>query len=138
MSTEVVASQWRNVEIGRVVLLTDGPSAGKLGAVVEIIDHKRVLIDSPTVERQAIALKHVTLTPHVLAKLPRGAGSGVVKKTWEKSDVDKKWSESAWAKKRVTREKRRTLNDFERFKVMVLKKQRRYEVRKAIAKLAKA
>lgn len=30
------------VEVGRVVLLNDGPSAGKLATIVEIIDHKRV------------------------------------------------------------------------------------------------
>ena len=32
----------RLVELGRVVLINDGPSAGKLAAIVEIIDHKRV------------------------------------------------------------------------------------------------
>jgi len=138
MSAEIVSSQWRQVEIGRVVLLHDGPNTGSLAAVVEIIDHKRILIDAPSIDRQPIALKHITLTPHVLSKLPRGAGSGAVKKAWENSDVEKKWSESAWAQKRQTRERRRTLTDFERFKVMVLKKQRRYEVRKAAAKLGKA
>jgi len=37
--------------------------------------------------------------------------------------VDEKWMESSWAKKREQREKRRGLSDFERFKVMRLKKQ---------------
>jgi large subunit ribosomal protein L14e len=32
------------------------------------------------------------------------------------------------------REKRRDLSDFDRFRVLILKKQRRYEVRKAAAK----
>lgn len=32
----------RFVEVGRVVLLNDGPSAGKLATIVEIIDHNRV------------------------------------------------------------------------------------------------
>jgi large subunit ribosomal protein L14e len=35
-------------------------------------------------------------------------------------------------------EKRRSLNDFERFSVMVTKKQRRDVVRKSLAKVAKA
>jgi hypothetical protein len=38
----VVASQWRNVEVGRVVLFVSGPFASKTAAIVEIVDHKRV------------------------------------------------------------------------------------------------
>jgi len=32
----------RYVEVGRVVLVNDGPNAGKLATIVEIIDHNRV------------------------------------------------------------------------------------------------
>lgn len=39
---EVKASQWRLVEVGRVVLFAQGPYEGKLATIVEIIDHKRV------------------------------------------------------------------------------------------------
>ena len=39
---DVTASQWRNVEVGRVALFSAGPNAGKLAAIVQIIDHKRV------------------------------------------------------------------------------------------------
>jgi large subunit ribosomal protein L14e len=44
MSTEttVKAANWRFVEVGRVVLVSKGPSAGKLATIVEIVDHKRV------------------------------------------------------------------------------------------------
>lgn len=44
MSTEtsVKASNWRLVEVGRVVLVNKGQYAGKLATIVEIIDHKRV------------------------------------------------------------------------------------------------
>ncbi|KAK8210274.1 hypothetical protein M8818_003441 [Zalaria obscura] len=42
MSADVVASRWRLVEVGRVVLFSAGPYAGRLAAIVEIIDHKRV------------------------------------------------------------------------------------------------
>lgn len=38
----VTASQWRLVEVGRVVLFVNGPYAGKLAAIAEIVDHKRV------------------------------------------------------------------------------------------------
>lgn len=41
--TTIVASNWRLVEVGRVVLLQgNGPFAGRLATIVEIIDHKRV------------------------------------------------------------------------------------------------
>jgi large subunit ribosomal protein L14e len=39
---EIKASQWRLVEVGRVVLIQGGPHDGKLATIVEIIDHKRV------------------------------------------------------------------------------------------------
>lgn len=40
----VTASQWRLVEVGRVVLFTSGKYEGRLAAIAEIIDHKRVRI----------------------------------------------------------------------------------------------
>lgn len=46
-----------------------------------------------------------------------------MKKLWEKHEVDKKWAESSWAKKREQQDRRKNLTDFERFKVMRLKKQ---------------
>ena len=104
----------------------------------------QVLIDGPAsdsktaVPRQAIALSHIVLTPIVLAKLPRGARTGTVKAAWEKAGIEAKWQESTWAKKRAQKERRRALTDFERFKVLRLRKQARFEVRKSLAKVVKA
>jgi large subunit ribosomal protein L14e len=39
---EISTSQWRLVEVGRVVTFKDGEYDGRLAAIVEIIDHKRV------------------------------------------------------------------------------------------------
>ena len=39
---DIKASQWRLVEVGRVVLFATGPFAGRTAAIVQIIDHKRV------------------------------------------------------------------------------------------------
>ena len=39
---DVVASSWKTVEVGRVVLFTRGEYTGRLAAIVEIVDHKRV------------------------------------------------------------------------------------------------
>ncbi len=39
----IEGSNWRLVEVGRVVVITnDHPFTGRLAAIVEIIDHKRV------------------------------------------------------------------------------------------------
>ncbi|CAN3353352.1 large ribosomal subunit protein eL14 [Diutina catenulata] len=127
--TTVKAANWRLVEVGRIVLIDNK----ELATIVEIIDQKRVLIDGPKIQRQAIALAKVTLTPIVLP-LTKGARTGTVNKKWAASDVDAKWAASSWAKKLATRQKRSQLSDFERFQVMVLKKQRRFAVKKAVAK----
>lgn len=71
----------------------------------------------------------------VIEKLPRGARQTALRKCWEKSEIDAKWKESNWAKKRAQMERRKNLTDFDRFKVMRLKKQRRFEERKALAKI---
>lgn len=92
------------------------------------------MIDGPKVERQAISLGKVVLTPIVLPNLPRGARTGTVEKKWAAAEVDSKWAATSWAKKLAARERRSQLTDFERFQVLVLKKQRRFAVKKAIAK----
>ncbi|KAK9325718.1 ribosomal protein L14-domain-containing protein [Lipomyces orientalis] len=133
--TTVNGSAWRHVEVGRVILINKGDYAGKLAAIVEIIDHKRVLIDGPVsgVPRQALPLAQATLTPIVI-KLPRGARTGTTAKKWAEAGVDEIWAKSAWAQKIKNREIRWGLTDFERFQVLILKKQRRYEVKKTLAK----
>lgn len=89
----------------------------------------QVLVDGPSKDearrcpRTPIALSAVSLTAFVIPKLPKAAGTSPVAKLWEKEEIDKKWAESSWAKKREQQERRRTLSDFERFKVMRLKKQ---------------
>jgi large subunit ribosomal protein L14e len=86
-----------------------------------------VLVDGPSekapVPRHAAQLSHLSLTPIVLSKLPRATGRGFVKKQWEAQNVDETFNSSAWAQRRAQFAKRRQLNDFERFKVMKLRKQ---------------
>lgn len=40
--SSVVAPSWRQVEVGRVIHFGSGPYAGRIAAIVQIIDHKRV------------------------------------------------------------------------------------------------
>lgn len=39
---DITDSSWKLVEVGRIVLIRRGADAGKIAAIVEIIDHKRV------------------------------------------------------------------------------------------------
>ena len=115
----------------------------------------QALIDGPTtsVPRQQFAYRHLILTPYTISKLPRGAGSGAIKKALEKAGVLEKWESSGWAKKlaaRQVRKVRRSVlhsrernsfqnsNDFERFQVQLAKRSRRDVVRKAYVKEKKA
>ncbi|KAF2422082.1 60S ribosomal protein L14-B [Tothia fuscella] len=139
---DITASRWRMVEVGRVVLFSSpSPYAGKIATIVEIIDHKRVLVDGPSevegqvVPRHSAQLSNLALSPIVIAGLPRGIGNGSLKGKWKSAEVDKKWSETNFSKGRGKSAKRRALNDFERFQVMRLRKQVRFEEKKALAKI---
>lgn len=93
------------------------------------------MIDGPAdnVPRQSISLGHIVLTPLTFT-LPRGSKTAVVAKKWAAAGVAEKWAASSWAKKIAQRERRAALSDFERFQVMVLRKQKRYAVKKVVAK----
>ncbi|ORZ08961.1 ribosomal protein L14-domain-containing protein [Absidia repens] len=129
----------REVQVGRIVLLNTGADAGKLAVVIEIIDHRRALIEGPTtgVARQPFSYNHLTLTPLVVNGLPRGAGQKVVKKYLAKTDAIAKWDKTAWAQKIATRKTRAALSDFDRFKVQKMKAQRRFALGSAVAQAKK-
>ena len=90
---------------------------------------KQILVDGPSanpelvVPRHSASLSHVSLTNLVIEKLPRGAGTAATKSVWEKAEIDSKWSSSSFAKRMGQATRRKELNDFERFKVMRLRKQ---------------
>lgn len=86
------------------------------------------------VPRQALRYRDCTLTPIVLSKLTRGARQATLMKVWKEADPESKWNASAWAKKIDKAQKRETLNDFDRFNVMILKKQKRRSLGKALKK----
>ncbi|KAJ1645165.1 hypothetical protein LPJ64_003233 [Coemansia asiatica] len=129
----------RLVEVGRVVLINDGADTGKIAVIVDIVDHNRAIVDGPTtnVRRQVIAFKKVVLTDIVVKSLPRTIGSKPLAKFLEKQQVVEAWQKTAWAQKLVTRERRAAMTDFDRFKVMRLKKQQRYIVDRQAALLKK-
>ncbi|KAI1182360.1 ribosomal protein L14-domain-containing protein [Nemania serpens] len=143
MSASVESPSWRTIEVGRLVLVNNGPFAGRIAAIVEIISEKRALVDGPSSEEKLavpkgpIAFSDVLLTDLKL-EIPRAVRTGTLKKFWEKAEIDKKWLASKWAQRSQRTERRKALTDFERFQLLRAKKQQRYEVRKALAKVKAA
>lgn len=134
MSTEtsITASKWRLVEAGRIIYVSKGKYSGKLAVIVEIIDQRRVLVDGPTtgVPRQALSLNNLVLTPLTIEKFPRGARNTAIAKQFKAQEIEKKWLATSWAKKIAQRKTRASLSDFDRFKVSVLKKERKLAAKK--------
>ena len=66
----------------------------------------QALVDGPCsgLSRKDINFKALHLTP-ITVKIGPSARTKSVKKAWEAAEVDKKWSETTWAKKLASREK---------------------------------
>lgn len=107
--------------MGRVARVNYGQQEGNLAVIVDVVNENRVLVDGENIKRQVIPVRRLQLTKF---KVPvgRGARSGVVRKVIGKEGLAKKWSESATGKAIANRARRAQLTDFERFKVMVLRK----------------
>ncbi|KAK8274279.1 hypothetical protein V6Z12_D10G063800 [Gossypium hirsutum] len=55
----------------------------------------------------------------------------------EKADVKNKWESSSWGRKLIVQKRRASLNDFDRFKLMLAKIQRSGVIKQELAKLKK-
>lgn len=115
----------RFVEIGRVALVNYGPHEGKLVTIIDVVDQNKALVDGPTtgVDRQKINFRRLALTD-LKVDIKRCPKASVLSKAWKEGDIDAKWAKTSWAKKKNARLKRANLTDFDRFKVMVLRKRR--------------
>ncbi|KAI9909778.1 hypothetical protein PsorP6_011183 [Peronosclerospora sorghi] len=126
----------RFVSIGRVVLINYGPDAGKIATIIDVVDENRALIDGPFsvtgVNRHVISLKRLSLTD-LTVTIPRQAREKTLKKALAKADTFAKWESSTWAKKLQKKKTRAALNDFERFKAMIARKQKSSLIKKAVA-----
>merc|ERR1712173_177714 len=97
MGSKMVFTKY--VEVGRIVFV---PSKKTIFTVVDVVDKNHVIIDSPTKDsRQKINMNNIQLTKFKLEFL-------------------------FGAKKIVKKSLRANLGDFDRFKVMKLKQQRRH------------
>ncbi|CAI5733052.1 unnamed protein product [Hyaloperonospora brassicae] len=126
----------RFVSIGRVVLINYGPDAGKIATIIDVVDENKALVDGPFcvtgVHRHMINFKRLSLTD-LTVEIPRQAREKTLKKALTKADTLAKWESSTWAKKLQNKKTRAELNDFDRFKAMIARKQKSSLVKKAVA-----
>ena len=96
-------------------------------------------MEGPTtgVKRQALNFKRLQLTDFKV-KIAHSGSSTSVKKALEKGDVVAKFNATAWAQRLRSRARRAELSDFDRFKVMILRKQKRAIVGKEVNTLKKS
>merc|ERR1712142_1323756 len=151
--TDIKESQWtsskqqqttnkmvykRFLHAGRVVFVSNGKYAGKLAVIADIVDHGRALCENPVqgVPRQVMRFQDLNITDIVL-KIPHGARGGAIRKQYVADDVDAQWAKTAWAKKIKSREDKRNLSDFGRFKAKVAKQQRNRKIKALVTQLKK-
>mmetsp|Transcript_12129 Transcript_12129/g.18718 ORF Transcript_12129/g.18718 Transcript_12129/m.18718 type:complete len:134 (-) Transcript_12129:103-504(-) len=127
------------VEVGRVVLINYGPLSGKLATIIDIIDQNKCLIDGPAdltgVTRQVISYKRIALTDFTV-KIERTSTVDEIKTAWGEAETMSKWEATSWARKLAAKKKRADLTDFDRFKLMVARKQKSAIIAKKLAELS--
>merc|ERR1712178_5940 len=109
------------IEVGRIVFV---PNSAEIYTIVDVVNAKHILVDSPNGNRQVINLNRIQLTKFKCEFL-HGAKTKTVKAAWAAADIDAQWAASNWAKKIAKKSLRANATDFDRFKVMKLKQARR-------------
>lgn len=125
------------VQIGRVCYINFGPEQGKLCVIVDVLDLKRAIVDcQPTgVARQQMPFARLSLTEFVIP-VARNAKSSKVAKEFQAAKIAEKWQETTLGKSIAAKLRRANLTDFERFQVLVAKKQKSLLVKQEVKKLA--
>jgi large subunit ribosomal protein L14e len=109
------------VQVGRVARINYGPLEGKLATIVDIVTDKRVLVDGEGIQRQVIPISRLQLTRQVV-KIGRGARTGSVRKIIAKEQVAQNFTKTTLGRHYANQQRRENLTDFERFKVLVLRR----------------
>mmetsp|Transcript_14945 Transcript_14945/g.25953 ORF Transcript_14945/g.25953 Transcript_14945/m.25953 type:complete len:138 (+) Transcript_14945:110-523(+) len=130
----------RFVELGRVVLVEYGPDVNKLAVIVDVLDQNKCQIDGPTtgVRRVLINYKRLALTDLKVEGVTRGIKTAELKALLDKDDIVAKFKATTWGRKMENKRKREAMNDFDRFKLMVAKKEKSRRIAKEFKKLKKA
>ncbi|PHT44436.1 60S ribosomal protein L14-2 [Capsicum baccatum] len=101
-----------------------------------ILDRKVALVDAPDMVRSQMNFKRLSLTD-IKIDIKRIPKKKTLVAAMEASDVKTKWESSSWGRKLIVQKRRASLNDFDRFKLMLAKIKRAGVVRQELAKLKK-
>uniref|UniRef100_A0A8D0W3L2 Large ribosomal subunit protein eL14 n=1 Tax=Sus scrofa TaxID=9823 RepID=A0A8D0W3L2_PIG len=113
------------VEVDWVAYISFGPHAGRVVAIVDVIDENKALVDGPCtlVRSQAVPFKCMQLNDFIL-KFP-----------WRSQC---KMGSHRWAKNIEARKKKAKIIDFDRYKVMKARKMKNRLIKLEVKKLQKA
>ncbi|KAL2974844.1 hypothetical protein AAZX31_14G125500 [Glycine max] len=103
----------RYVEIGRVAQINYGKEYGRLVVIVDVIDQnrKKMMAHHPDMVRSQVNFKRLSLTDIKID----------IKRVPKKKDLVKAMEDFMGAGKLIVRKRRASLNDFDRFKIMLTK-----------------
>ncbi|TYH50483.1 hypothetical protein ES332_D10G209500v1, partial [Gossypium tomentosum] len=93
------------------------------------------LVDAPDMVRGQMNFKRLTLTD-ITIDIPRVPKNKWVDRNYGE-DVKNKWESSSWGRKLIVQKRRASLNDFDRFKLMLAKIKRSGVIKQELAKLKK-
>ncbi|KAK6940637.1 Ribosomal protein L14e domain, partial [Dillenia turbinata] len=93
-------------------------------------------VDAPDMVRGQINFKRLTLTDMKI-DINRVPKKKNLIAAMEAADVMNKWENSSWGRKLIVQKRRASLNDFDRFKLMLAKIKRAAAVNRELAKLKK-
>lgn len=110
------------VQIGRVVYINYGSESQKLAVVRDFINTKKIIIDTPNgeVKRQVISIKRVEPTRYLLKGFSKDSDIASFKDQFGKAS--ELFFKSGRGKAIKKQQLRKNLSDFDRFKVMVLRR----------------
>ena len=123
------------MQAGRAAFVNFGEDYGKLVVIVDWVNARQVLIDGEGFPRVLYPLRRLTLTNYVVPGVLRGARTSTLVKAAKKFDLAAKFAASRPSAKMEQAKKRASLNDFDRFSVMINRKRRSFAVRKLAAKI---
>ena len=115
------------VEIGRVVLISEGRDTGKIAVIVNVIDQNRVLIDGGSltgVERKAWHIKQLRLLDFVVEGIELRSDTDAVKKAIKEQNIVEKWQSTKFYQRFENTKTRKVLGDFNRYKLIDAKRKR--------------
>ncbi|KAI3379309.1 hypothetical protein SNEBB_003008 [Seison nebaliae] len=125
------------VQVGRVVGVRKADDA--MAVIVNVIDKNRALVDmrvKDSLKRTVVSLKGVYLSSIVVNGIGHQNGTPTVQKAIDAQEIEKKWNESVFMKRKVAKSNVENMDDYTRFLVDRLKNKKRQMIKKEVKRLS--